>query len=277
MTAASPVTGLAVRCVDVVHIYRSRLDELVALRGVDLVVEAGESVALLGPSGSGKSTLLSLIGGLLRPSAGRLWIGPDEISGLSARALLGLRASRVSTVLQGAARNLLPYASAADNVRFTQRTLDRAGRRGALRPRALLGSLGLDGIADHPVGRLSGGEQQRVAMAVAVANSPGLLLADEPTSQLDSTSRNEVLDLLDRINAAGTTVVVVTHDPLVAARATRQIRMRFGRVGEQRLNTSVIGPDGSIRLPEPLIARWAPGTPVTVIEGDSELRVRRAT
>jgi putative ABC transport system ATP-binding protein len=269
------VTGLGVRCADVVHIYRSNEDDIVALRGVDLVIRPGESVALLGPSGSGKSTLLALLGGLLTPSAGRLWIGEDEISALGPRALLALRSRRVSSVLQGAARNLLPYASAVDNVRFTQRTLDRAARRRATDPRQLLASLGLMGVADHRVARLSGGEQQRVAMAVAVANSPGLLLADEPTSQLDSASRDGVLDSLDRINEMGTTVVTVTHDPLVAARAGRQVRMRFGRVGEQRTDTSTVGSDGSIRLPEALIARWPPGSPVTVIDDGDGLRIRR--
>lgn len=269
------MTALAVRCADVVHIYGSGGEEFVALRGVDLEIAAGESVALLGPSGSGKSTLLSLLGGLQRPSAGRLWIGDREIGALGPRALLALRAGGVSTVLQGAARNLLPYATAVDNIRFTQRTLTRVARRDAPAPRLLLASLGLAALADRPVVRLSGGEQQRVAVAVAVANSPGLLLADEPTSQLDTASREEVLDLLDRINRAGTTVVVVTHDPRVADRAGRQIRMRFGRVGEQRRDTSVVGPDGSVRLPEQLIAHWPPGTPVTVTDDGAELRIRR--
>jgi putative ABC transport system ATP-binding protein len=270
------MTGVAVRCEDVVHIYRSPEDEIVALRGVDLAVPAGESVALLGPSGSGKSTLLALLGGLLRPSAGRLWIGSDEIGGMRPRALLALRASRVSTVLQGSARNLLPYATALDNIRFAQRVLGRSARRSAADAAELLDSLGLGGISRQPVGRLSGGEQQRIALAVAVANSPGLLLADEPTSQLDVASRDEVLDLLDRINTAGTTVISVTHDPVVANRAARQIRMRFGRVGEQRSDTSAVGPDGSIRLPEVLLSRWPPGTPVTVTDDGGGLRIRRA-
>jgi len=268
--------GLAVRCEDVVHVYRSREEDLVALRGVDLTVDAGESLALLGPSGSGKSTLLSLLGGLLKPSAGRLWIGDEEITALGPRALLALRAERVTTVLQGAARNLLPYATAADNIRFARRPLGRAARRAGPPPQQLLDSLGLGHLADAPVGRLSGGEQQRTAMAVAVANGPGLLLADEPTSSLDVASRDATLDLLDRIHASGTTVVVVTHDPVVADRAGRQVRMRFGRVGEQRRNASVVGPDGSIRLPEQLLGRWPPGTAVTVTDDGNGIHVRRS-
>lgn len=270
------MTALAVRCEDVVHLYRSGAEEVVALRGVDLDVAAGESLALLGQSGSGKSTLLTLLGGLQRPSAGRLWIGDDEITALGPAALLALRANRVATVVQGSARNLLPYATAAQNIRFARRSLTRAARRTATRPSDLLGSLGLASVADRPVGLLSGGEQQRVAVAVAVANGAGLLLADEPTSQLDVTGRDAVLDLLDTVNRSGTTVVLVTHDPAVAARATRQVRMRHGRVGEQRHGAGVVGPDGSIRLPESLIVRWPPGTQVRVVEQDGQLRVARA-
>lgn len=276
MTGAG-VAGSGARCEDVVHLYRSGGEEVVALRGVDLDVAAGESVALLGDSGSGKSTLLTLLGGLQRPSAGRLWIGDHEITALGPAALLALRADRVGTVLQGAARNLLPYATAPDNVRFAQRSLGRAGRRRVPEPRELLADLGLGGLADRPVGRLSGGEQQRVATAVAVANRPGLLLADEPTSQLDAPARDAVLDLLDVVNRSGTTVVVVTHDPAVAARSTRQVRMRHGRIAEQRRDASVVGPDGSIRLPESVIGRWPPGTAVRVTERDGQLHVSRST
>lgn len=110
---------------------------------------------------------------------------------------------------------------------------------------------------------------------MAVANGAGLLLADEPTSQLDVIARDAVLDVLDTVNRSGTTVVLVTHDPAVAARATRQVRMRHGRVGEQRHGAGVVGPDGSIRLPESLLARWSPGTQVRVVEQDGQLRVSR--
>ena len=268
-------TALGLRCEDVVHLYRSGGEEVVALRGVDLDVAAGESVALLGPSGSGKSTLLTLLGGLQKPSAGRLWIGGDEITALGPAGVLALRSSRVATVLQGSARNLLPYASPAENIGFARRSLTRAARRSAPRPADVLGPLGLAALADRPVGMLSGGEQQRVAVAVAVANGAGLLLADEPTSQLDVASRDAVLDVLDTVNRAGTTVVLVTHDPAVASRAGRQVRMRHGRVGEQRDGAGVVGPDGSVRLPESLIARWPPGTQVRVVERDGHLVVSR--
>ena len=283
---ASPPTGtrpggLAVRCEELVHIYRTGDLDVVAVRGVDLVVDPGERVALLGPSGSGKSTLLGMLGGLIPPSAGRVWVGDDEIGGMNERGLLRLRAQRVGLVLQGAARNLLQYASPADNVRFAQRSLPRARRREAVPALELLDALGLGSVAHQPVPQLSGGEQQRVALAVAVANGPGLLLADEPTSQLDHTGRDSVLDLLDIVNERfGTTVVVVTHDPEVGARFGRTVTMRYGRVGQEGRRGeqfAVVGKDGGVHLPDDLIAEWPPGTQVVVERDGDALRLRRRT
>jgi ABC-type lipoprotein export system ATPase subunit len=271
--------GLSVRCEEAVHIYRAGGTDVVAVRGVDLVVDAGERVALLGPSGSGKSTLLAMLGGLLAPSAGRVLVGDDELSGASEAALLRMRAHRVGVVLQGAARNLLPYATARQNVQFAQRSLSRARRREAMSPGELLEALGLAAIADSPVPMLSGGEQQRVALAVAVANGPGLLLADEPTSQLDHPARDAVLDLLDEVNRRfGTTIVVVTHDPEVGARLGRTISMRYGRVGQEGRHGeqyAVVGKDGSVALPDDVVADWPPGTEVLVERDEDGIRIRR--
>lgn len=273
-------TGVAVRCDEVVHIYATGDTEVVAVRGVDLTVRAGETVALLGPSGSGKSTLLSLLGGLLAPSAGQIWIGDVEISRLGQRELLELRADRVGFVLQGAGRSLLPYASPVDNIRFAQQA-SSAQRDDIIPAEELLELLGLAHLRDASLPMLSGGEQQRVSMAVAVANSPGLLLADEPTSQLDPAGRAMVLDLLDRVNELlGTTIVLVTHDSDVAARLHRQVAMRYGRVGhEGRLGGqthAVVGKDGSVQLPDDVVDDWPPGTLVRVeVDGD-ELRLRKA-
>ena len=279
-TAPSGTAGLGIRCAGVVHIWSTAEQDVVALRGVDLDVAAGERVALLGPSGSGKSTLLALLGGLLTPSAGRLWIGPTEISRLGQRALLALRSDRVGTVLQGAARNLLPYASPAGNVAFAQRSARRSVRTRLLRPAELLGELGLDTVADVPLSRLSGGEQQRVALAVAVANGPGLLLADEPTSQLDGGGRDRVLALLELINTRfGTTVVVVTHDAAVGDALGRTVTMRAGRVGQEgrRGGThAVVSTDGSVVLPPDLLAQWPPGTLVRVVPDGSGVRLTPA-
>lgn len=281
MSGALPVSagGVGVRCSGVVHIWSSGREEVVAVRGVDLDVAPGERVALLGPSGSGKSTLLALLGGLLRPSAGQLWIGSTEISRLSERALLRLRSDRVGVVLQGAARNLLPYATPLQNMRFAQRSMRRRTRRRVLAPSAMLDELGLAAVADTPLARLSGGEQQRVALAVAVANGPGLLLADEPTSQLDSDGRDRVLAMMARVNERfGTTVVVVTHDPEVGTALGRTVGIRAGRVGhEGRLGRSsaVVGTDGSVQLPEAVLAAWPAGTLVDVVVDGETLRLLR--
>jgi ABC-type lipoprotein export system ATPase subunit len=271
--------GLAVRCEELVHIYRTGDLDVVAVRGVDLVIEPGERVALLGPSGSGKSTLLGMLGGLIPASAGQVWIGDTSLGGLSESALLRLRSQRVGFVLQGAARNLLPYGTPVDNIRFAHRSVPRGRRRALIEPHELLDSLGLSAVADRPIPLLAGGEQQRVALAVAVANGPGLLLADEPTSQLDHEGREAVLDLLDVVNERfGTTIVVVTHDAEVGARLGRAVSLRYGRIGleeEADEDFVVIGRDGSVHLPDDLFAEWPAGTQVVVErEGDS-VRLRR--
>jgi len=273
------VGGVGVRCEELVHIYRTGDLDVVAVRGVDLVVAPGVRVALLGPSGSGKSTLLAMLGGLIPPSAGRVWVGDEEIGGMNERSLLRLRSQRVGLVLQGAARNLLQYATPADNVRFAHRSLPRQRRLELMRPYDLLEALGLAEVAGRPVPLLSGGEQQRVALAVAVANGPGLLLADEPTSQLDHDGRDSVLDLLDVVNERfGTTVVVVTHDSEVGARLGRTVTMRYGRVGQEAHRGeqfAVVGKDGSVHLPDEIVTEWPPGTQVVVERDGDELRIRR--
>jgi ABC-type lipoprotein export system ATPase subunit len=270
--------GLAVRCEEVVHIYRRGDTEVVALRGVDLDVAPGEAVAVYGPSGCGKSTLIGLLGGLLPPSAGQAWLGDREIGRMSPRDLLRLRAGTVATVLQGAGRNLLPYATPLQNVEFARRAVGRARRRELPTPAELLDRLGLGAVAHIPVARLSGGEQQRVAVVAAVAPGPGLLLADEPTSQLDAPSRDAVLDVLQRVNADGTTIIAVTHDPEVGERLGRTVTMRFGRVGqtgEGGREYTVIGRDGGLQLPDRYLEAWPPGTLVDVVPDGDDLRIRR--
>ncbi len=267
----------SVHCEGLVHIYRREGEDVVAVRGVDLDVESGEQVALLGPSGSGKSTLLSMFGGLLRPSAGRLRVGDLDLARASERELRRLRGATVGLVLQGAARNVLPYGTVADNVRFAQRGV---GRRAALDPRELLDALGAGDLHDAPVARLSVGELQRVALAVAQSTRPGLLLADEPTSQLDTSARDQVLRVLERVGEEfGTTVVIVTHDAEVGLALGRTVTMRDGRVGAEGRrgeDFAVVGRDGSVHLPEDLIDSWPPGTLVKVVrDGDEALRLTR--
>jgi len=228
-------TGLPVHLEDVTRTYEVDGDHVTALADVGLEIGAGESVAIFGPSGSGKSTLMSLVAGLQRPSSGTVWVGDSEVSALSQRALLRVRGERIGMVLQNPSRSLLPYGTAAENIRFAQRGV-RFSRRGGLpRPKELLTDLGLGHLAGKSAGRLSGGEQQRLSIAVAMATSPGLLLADEPTSQLDEHNRDLVAEMLARVNADyGTTLVVVTHDPAVADAMGRRVVFSEGRMTDDR-------------------------------------------
>jgi ABC-type lipoprotein export system ATPase subunit len=246
-----------------VQIYKTREVEVVALRDVDLVIDEGETVALLGPSGAGKSTLLWLMAGLLRPSAGRLWLHGADVARLSQAALDRLRAADIGVVLQNPARNLIPYATPAQNVAFAQRGR-RADRR---RIGELLERVGLAGVR-RPAGGLSGGEQQRLAVAVALANRPRLLLADEPTSQLDAANGRAVIDLL-RSTAAetGATVVAVTHDEAVSRALGRTVTIRDGRVGAEGRRGEdlvVVGREGALQLPPEFHALLPPGSRVRV-------------
>ena len=211
--------SLPLRMRDVTRTYVA--DELVvALDRADLDVAAGSTTALLGPSGSGKSTVLTLLAGLQRPDSGEIHVGDAAVHLLPQRRLHALRAGTVAAVLQVPGAGLLPWASARDNLALVARRDD------------LLERLGLTAVADLPVARLSGGEQQRVALATAVAVEPQVLLLDEPTSQLDATSRAAVLALLDELREQrGTTVVVATHDDDVAQAADDLVRVRDGRLG----------------------------------------------
>ena len=280
-TARVPAArGIDVHAAGLVHLYRAEDGaDVVALRGIDLDIDPGERVALLGPSGSGKSTLLALMGGLLRPSAGRLVLDRRDLARTPERELARIRAGNVGTVLQGAGRNLLPYATALGNLGFARRAVSWRRRRALPSPNGLLQMLDLADAANRPAHHLSGGEQQRLALAVGIANAPGLLLADEPTSQLDSQHRATVLDVLDRISEEfGTTIVVVSHDPDVAGRLGRTITMRDGRVGAEGRrgeNFAVVGVDGSLHLPDQISSAWPAGTLVRFTEEGDDLRLGR--
>jgi putative ABC transport system ATP-binding protein len=266
------MSGLGVTCRGVVYIYRLEGYDVVALAGVDLDIAAGESVALLGPSGAGKSTLLSLLAGLLRPAAGRLAVGGHDLVRADDAELQLMRASAVGVVLQGATRNLLPYLSAEQNVRFAQG--GASADRGLPVPRDVLTLVGLTDPARYRLSpqRLSPGERQRLALAVALATRPGLLLADEPTSQLDSGARDDVLAALDAVNRTGTTVVLVTHDPDVGRRMGRAVTIRDGRVGAEGRrgeDYAVVGRDGTIHLP-PDVLRLVPAGTLLGVEAQPD-------
>jgi putative ABC transport system ATP-binding protein len=200
-----------------------------ALRGVDLEIAAGEFVSLVGPSGSGKSTLLHLIGGLVRPTGGEISVGELELGRSTDKQLLVYRRDSLGFVFQSF--NLLPIKSALENVEVPLMLagVGRAERRA--RAQALLGQVGLAGRAGHRPSELSGGEQQRVAIARALVNRPRLILADEPTGNLDSATGREILGLLQRlVRDEGLTLLLVTHDMGVARYADRIVHLLDGRV-----------------------------------------------
>lgn len=261
--------GVGIRCQGVVHLYRTfEGHDVVALQGVDLEIEPGERVAFLGPSGSGKSTLLTLLGGIQKPSAGKIFLGEEEISRMGERFLARIRARRVSTMLQGSTRNLLPYATARQNIAFARLALNGSERKNVMDEMDLLGRVGLEPVADQVVSTMSGGQRQRLALACAVSTGPQLLLADEPTSQLSHEDRDHVIELIHEIgDDLGTTVVVVTHQPEVAATFPRTVTMKGGRVGAEGRDGAeyvVIGAEGVVHLPTHLAAEWPQGTLVRI-------------
>jgi putative ABC transport system ATP-binding protein len=197
------------------------------LRGLDLEVAAGETVGITGPSGSGKSTMMMIIAGLERPSAGKVEVGGQDLTALSEDQLARFRRARIGIVFQ--AFHLIPTMTALENVAVP---LEFAGRGDAFeRARAALGAVGLDHRLAHYPGQLSGGEQQRVALARAFAVEPALLLADEPTGNLDGETGRQVIELMfDLAARRGTTLMLITHDPALAGRCRRLVRLRDGRI-----------------------------------------------
>jgi putative ABC transport system ATP-binding protein len=224
--------GAVIACDNLVRIFRVADLEVVALQGLDLLVERGEVVAIVGASGSGKSTLLNILGGLDSPSAGRAVVDGNDLGQMSRRERTRYRRRVTGMVWQQTDRNLLPYLTARENVELPM-ILD-GGRDRRARASELLGLVGLADRADHRPEQLSGGQQQRVAIAIALANRPSLLLADEPTGELDSVTSAEVFGLLREVNAQlGTTIVVVTHDPHVAEQVRRTVSIRDGRTSTE--------------------------------------------
>ncbi|MEQ4724827.1 ABC transporter ATP-binding protein [Nonomuraea sp. B19D2] len=228
-------------CDNLVRIYKTEGVEVVALQGLDLVIDKGELVAIVGASGSGKSTLLNVLSGLDVPTAGVARVAGMDLLSMNARDRLRYRRSVVGFIWQQTARNLLPYLSARENVELPMKL---AGRRGG-RALELLELLGVGYCASRKIPEMSGGEQQRVAIAVALANSPQLILADEPTGELDSETSEQVFDALRKANRElGVTVVVVTHDPLVAEQVDRTVGIRDGRTSSETLRRE--GAEGEI-------------------------------
>jgi ABC-type lipoprotein export system ATPase subunit len=213
--------------------------EVVALQGLDLTVDRGEFVAVVGPSGSGKSTLLNILGGQDAPSAGRVRVGGLDLATLDRRRRVTYRRHVIGFVWQQTGRNLVRYLTAAENIALPM-VLAGVGRRArASRVQELLELVGLADRAMHRPDQLSGGEQQRVAIAVGLANRPELMLADEPTGELDMQTSAEVFSTMsDVVRQLGVTVIAVTHDPLVAAHVGRTISIRDGRTSTETLHST---------------------------------------
>jgi len=217
-----------IQCTEVTRTYRMGESDVTALRGVSFEIAAGEFAAITGPSGCGKSTLLHLLGVVDTPTSGRVVINGRDTSQLGDRDATEFRLRHVGFVFQRF--YLMPTLSAAENVELpmAEAGLAKAVRRA--RARELLGYVGLGDRAGHRPTQLSGGEQQRVAIARALSNTPGVLFADEPTGELDADTGASLLELFGRLNRDGTTLVFVTHDPVVARAASRVIALRDGRV-----------------------------------------------
>jgi putative ABC transport system ATP-binding protein len=220
-----------VRCENLSRIYNQGQIEVRALDGVNLRITAGEFVSVAGPSGSGKSTLLNLIGALDQPTQGKIWIGEELLNGLNKTQLADLRLRRIGFVFQS--YNLVPVLSAVENVEFVLQLQGVAAKQRRDRAQQMLRRVGLKGLENRRPAELSGGQQQRVAVARAIASHPDLLLADEPSANLDSKTTTELMELLSELNATlDTTIVMVTHDPAVMRFAKRQIQMLDGRILE---------------------------------------------
>ena len=221
----------SVRVEKLTRIYRQDSVEVRALDGVDLDIEKGGFIALVGPSGSGKSTLLNLIGGLDRPTSGRLWVEDKELETLSNRELTDLRLRRIGFVFQQ--YNLIPVLTAIENVEYVMLLQGVPDEKRGEQARAILAEVGLAGMEDRRPGELSGGQQQRVAVARAIVTAPALVLADEPTANLDSATGASLMDMMRRLNETkGVTFIFSTHDSMVMERARRLVRLRDGRVVE---------------------------------------------
>ena len=230
------MSDLVVRCRNLGRTYDADAIPVHALRGVDLDVVAGEFVSLAGPSGSGKSTLLNLIGALDRPSTGDVVVDGVALAGLGEAQLADLRLTKIGFVFQ--AYNLIPVLSARENVEFIMQLQGVVPAERRERALEILASLGMAELADRRPGEMSGGQQQRVAVARAIVTRPALLLADEPSANLDSETTRGLLELLKRINQERhVTIVTATHDPMVMSYARRRVQLLDGRIAsDQRVS-----------------------------------------
>jgi putative ABC transport system ATP-binding protein len=244
-----PVLDPLIVCESVVRIHQHGRIEVQALQGLDLHVDKGEMIAVVGPSGAGKSTLLAILAGADTPTAGTVRVAGWDLTRMSGTERVAYRRGVVGLVQQQASRNLIPYLTAIDNVLVPLGLAAYPRRLRAARAAELLERVGVAHCAGRLPRQLSGGEQQRVAIAVALANDPPLLLADEPTGELDTATSHEIFDTLRAASTeAGVTVVVVTHDPTVSGQVGRTVSIRDGRTSSEVLRHTEHSDDGEARI-----------------------------
>lgn len=231
--AAANETQPMILADNLVKIYKTKDLEVLALQGLDLTVNKGELVAIIGTSGSGKSTFLNMLGGLDRPSAGKLFVDGKNLFKLSDRELVDYKRSTVGFVWQNNARNLLPYLTAYENIMTPMLLSSQKAKRE--RTLQLLDLVGMSHRKNNKLHQLSGGEQQRIAIAIALANNPKLLLADEPTGSVDRKTADYILDMFRSINReTGVTIVIVTHDVTLSKMVPRVVSIRDGKISSER-------------------------------------------
>ncbi|MET0954632.1 MAG: ABC transporter ATP-binding protein [Cryobacterium sp.] len=244
-TATEFGAGALIACDSVVRVFRGGGVEVQALQGLDLLVQDGDMLAIVGASGSGKSTLLGILSGLDVPTAGSARVAGHDLTTMRGQELVRYRRSTVGFVRQQSSRNLLPNLTAAENVTLPLALAGAGKRERAAKTAELLGVMGLADRADRRPAQLSGGEQQRVSIAVALAGSPRVLLADEPTGQLDARTGEEVFAALRAVNESfGCTVVIVTHDATVAGQVSRAVAIRDGRISSETLRRAESDSEG---------------------------------
>ncbi len=216
-----------------VKIYKTKQTEVLALQGLDLTVEEGELTAIIGNSGSGKSTFLNMIGGLDRPSAGSLFVAGSNLFTMNEKQLVHYKRDTVGFVWQNNGRNLLPYLTVLENVMLPMNLSNTKNKRA--KALELLDMVGMSSKRRSRMNMLSGGEQQRVAIAIALANSPKLLLADEPTGSVDVKTANYIFDVFSELNKSGQTILIVTHDVALSKKVKRVVAIRDGKISSERV------------------------------------------
>ena len=216
-----------------VKIYKSKQTEVLALQGLDLTVEKGELTALIGNSGSGKSTFLNMIGGLDRPSAGSLLVDGKNLFTMGERELVCYKRDTVGFVWQNNARNLLPYLSALENIMLPMHISGQKKKKE--KALELLEQVGMTAKRNNRLNTMSGGEQQRIAIAIALANNPKLLLADEPTGSVDTKTTDIIFDIFRELNRNGQTILIVTHDIALSKKVRRVVAIRDGKISSERI------------------------------------------